>query len=77
MRLFHRHIIALLLLLPLSAGAQLEFNMSDTTVHECKGILFDAGGEGGEYPHNSDLTFTICLDGQGTLTLSLKAFALR
>jgi hypothetical protein len=36
-----------------------EFNMADTTITECDGILFDSGGNGGIYTINEDLTFTI------------------
>jgi len=50
--------------------AQLEFNMSDTLVTECKGILYDDGGDGVNYFHNADEIFTICLDAPGTLNLA-------
>ena len=62
------------LLLSFQLQAQLEFNMSDTTVTECKGILYDSGGDGVDYLHNTDLTFTICLDAPGTLTLAFDFF---
>jgi len=62
------------LLLSFQLEAQLEFNMSDTTVTECKGILYDSGGDGVDYLHNTDLTFTICLDAPGTLTLAFDFF---
>jgi gliding motility-associated-like protein len=55
-------------------SAQLEFTMSDTTVTECKGILYDNGGESGNYQHNSNTTFTICLDGEGSLNLAFDYF---
>ena len=58
----------------LQLNAQLEFNMRDTTVNECKGILYDSGGEGLNYQHNSNLAFTICLDAPGTLTLGFDNF---
>lgn len=58
----------------LNLQAQLEFNMRDTTVTECKGILYDSGGEGLNYQHNSNLAFTICLDAPGTLTLGFENF---
>jgi gliding motility-associated-like protein len=58
-----------------SAGkAQLEFTFSDTVVRECKGILYDNGGDGINYLHNSNQTFTICLDAPGITTLSFESF---
>lgn len=68
------HIAMIFILLGSSAFAQFEFIMSDTVVTECKGILFDSGGDGFDYLHNSDLSFTICLDAPGTLTLSFDYF---
>ena len=59
---------------PISLLAQLEFDMKDTLVTECKGILYDNGGEDQNYLHNSNVTFTICLDAPGILTLSFTEF---
>ena len=61
-------------LVVVTATAQLEFNFSDTTVTECKGILYDNGGDGVNYLHNSDQTFTICLDAPGFLTITFESF---
>ena len=72
-----RHFLILLILLFSGSDqlcAQLEFNMSDTTVTECKGILFDNGGDGVNYLHNANETFSICLDAPGTLTLAFDVF---
>lgn len=63
-------------LLVVTATAQLEFNFSDTTVTECKGILYDNGGDGVNYLHNTNQTFSICLDAPGALTLSFDFFCL-
>lgn len=56
------------------ATAQLlpEFNMADTTVTECKGILLDseAGLGGNLYGNNEDLVFTINAGSQVTLIFS-------
>jgi gliding motility-associated-like protein len=60
--------------LVVTATAQLEFNFGDTTVTECKGILYDNGGDGVNYLHNSNQTFSICLDAPGVLTLSFDVF---
>ncbi|TXI78113.1 MAG: T9SS type B sorting domain-containing protein [Flavobacteriales bacterium] len=58
-------------LLSLVGRAQLlpEFNMSDTTVTECKGILLDSevGPGGNLYGNNEDFTFTIDAGSQITL----------
>lgn len=57
--------------LSLAARAQLlpEFNMTDTMVTECKGILLDseAGPGGNLYGNNEDFTFTIDAGSQITL----------
>jgi gliding motility-associated-like protein len=64
----------LCLLMAGNLSAQLEFNMSDTVVTECKGILYDNGGDGVNYLHNTNQTFTICLDAPGITTLSFDYF---
>ncbi len=48
-----------------------EFNMNDTTIVECQGILFDSGGEDGIYTNNENLTFVIN-PGQGVITLTFQ-----
>jgi hypothetical protein len=71
MRATLRHSLLLLLAAPLLLQAQVlpEFNMSDTTVTICKGILLDseAGPGGNIYGNNEDLTFTI--DAGSTITM--------
>ena len=63
-------------LLSLVGRAQLlpEFNMSDTTVTECKGILLDSevGPGGNLYGNNEDFTFTI--DAGSQITLIFRQF---
>ncbi|MBK7943215.1 MAG: gliding motility-associated C-terminal domain-containing protein [Flavobacteriales bacterium] len=56
-------------LLPLHAQLLPEFNMADTTVTLCKGILLDSeeGPGGNIYGNNEDLVFTI--DAGSTITL--------
>lgn len=52
-----------------NVAAQLpEFNMADTTVTDCDGLLFDSGGPGDIYLINEDLTFTINTGGPITLS---------
>lgn len=45
-----------------------EFDMSDTTITLCRGILYDSGGEDGIYPINENVTTVI--ETGGTITLS-------
>jgi len=45
-----------------------EFNMSNTTINECQGILFDTGGEFGIYGINENITTVI--NAGGVLTLN-------
>ena len=49
-----------------------EFNMADTTVTECKGILLDSeeGPGGNLYGNNEDLVFTIDAGSQITLVFT-------
>lgn len=52
-----------------AASAQLpEFNMSDTTVTDCDGILYDSGGNDAIYAINENLTFTINTGGPITIS---------
>lgn len=45
-----------------------EFNMSDTTITECQGILYDSGGPTAAYSNNENLTTVIAAGGVITLT---------
>lgn len=74
LRFLHIAILQLCWLIPLGASAQLEFTFGDTTVTECKGILYDNGGDGVNYLHNTNQTFTICLNAPGITTLSFESF---
>ncbi len=59
-----------------------EFNMSNTTIGECEGILYDSGGQGGAYGMNENLTTVINPGGiititfTGTFALELNADSL-
>lgn len=46
---------------PTPASAQ-EYLISEGGATECSGILYDAGGPGGDYGNNENHTFTICPD---------------
>ncbi|MFN0032650.1 MAG: gliding motility-associated C-terminal domain-containing protein [Flavobacteriales bacterium] len=49
-----------------------EFDMNDTTVVDCQGILYDSGGETGIYTNNENLTFVIN-PGQGIITITFQS----
>ncbi len=58
-------IVSCLLFIGLLANpvvAQEIYNMSDLTVTDCEGILYDSGGAEDRYSNEEDLTFTICPD---------------
>lgn len=52
--------------------------MSNNSVIGCEGILLDSGNgtPAGNYDHNEDYIFTICLPGNGQISLSFAAFCL-
>ena len=54
-----------------------QFAMQDTTVTECEGTLTDSeqGPTLGQYDHNEDFTFTICVEGAGSITAIFSFFA--
>lgn len=47
-----------------------EYDMSDTTLTDCKGILYDDGGENGLYSNFANITTTIQTGGSIVLTFS-------
>lgn len=49
-----------------------EFNISDTTVTDCDGILYDTGGFGLPYETFEDLTFVISTNGTITIDFMLE-----
>lgn len=63
MRITFTHIVMFILLLSVSGkimGQVLpEYDMSDTTLTDCQGILYDNGGENGLYGNNLNLTTVI------------------
>ncbi len=44
-------------------------NMTNGTFNQCEGVLYDSGGNLGNYSSNEDFTLTICPDGGGTSTV--------
>ena len=71
--------ISLFLLLVLTfqiLSGQNVYNMSNATVSDCDGILLDSGAgiPAGNYDHDENFTFTICVPGASYITLSFSAF---
>ncbi len=57
-------------------SAQTIYQMSDTTVSDCQGILLDSeAGQAGDYDHDENFTFTICPNGGvDSITLAWTSF---
>jgi len=57
--------------------AQTEYVMQNFSVNECEGILTDSeeGLEQGQYNHNEDYTFTICVDDADEIRVVFDFFA--
>ena len=59
-----------------SLSAQTTYNMQNATVNECEGILLHSmAGEEGNYDHNEDFTFVICIPGATEIILAFDYFA--
>lgn len=69
-------IVSLLCLGWFSAVSQPVYNMMNATVNDCKGTLTasNLGAISGHYDHNENYTFTICIPGAQSITLSFLAF---
>lgn len=62
-------IVALLLIQGEAIGQAFpEYNMSNTTIDDCQGILYDSGGPTAPYGHNENITTVIHAQGVMTLT---------
>lgn len=68
--------VSLLALGFFTAFSQPVYNMMDATVDDCKGTLTGSnmGAVSGHYDHNENYTFTICIPGAQSITLSFLAF---
>jgi len=57
--------------------AQPVYNMQNALVTDCEGVLLDsdAGPEEGQYDHNEDFTFTICVEAASEIIVSFDFFA--
>lgn len=66
----------LFFLLPSLLFAQNVYNMANMTVNDCQGIFMDsdAGFPAGDYDHNEDLTFRICVPQATQIVMSFQSF---
>ncbi len=57
--------------------AQPTYMMQNLTVDDCEGTLMDseAGPEAGQYDHNEDFTFTICVDNADEIIIAFEFFS--
>ncbi|HNO70530.1 MAG TPA: PKD domain-containing protein, partial [Bacteroidia bacterium] len=53
-----------------------EYNMSNRTVTDCVGRLFDSGGQNGDYGNNENFTFTIAPSGTELVKLTFESWGL-
>ncbi|MBK7426664.1 MAG: CUB domain-containing protein [Saprospiraceae bacterium] len=71
--------ILLFMIVFLSSGlsAQVTYVMQNASVTDCEGILTDSdmGEEEGQYAHEEDYTFTICVDGADEIIVVFDFFA--
>ncbi|MDX1685612.1 MAG: gliding motility-associated C-terminal domain-containing protein [Saprospiraceae bacterium] len=72
-----QYIIVLIFIGFVGGVAQPEYTMSNNLVRDCEGILLDSeeGPEDGQYDHNEDYTFTICVDQANEIILAFDFFA--
>ena len=59
------------------ASAQTEYEMQNAIVEDCEGILTDSedGPEEGQYAHNENYTFTVCVDNASEIIISFHFFS--
>ncbi|TVR85896.1 MAG: hypothetical protein EA411_11910 [Saprospirales bacterium] len=60
-----------------NSTAQNVYEMQDLVVYDCEGIFTDSneGAEEGQYAHNEDFTFTICVEGASEIIVVFDYFA--
>ena len=57
--------------------AQTTYNMSNNSIGDCNGILLDSDGNpitAGDYGHNENFTFTICVPGADSIIMNFSSF---
>lgn len=77
-RNLHRILGLLLCLLSGSIlSAQVVYPMQNALVRDCEGVLTDSemGEEAGQYAHNEDYTFTVCVDDADEIIVAFEFFA--
>lgn len=69
--------VGVLCLLAVRLAAQPTYMMQNALVNDCEGILTDSdnGPEPGQYDHNEDYTFTICVDQADEIIATFNFFA--
>ena len=69
-------LVTLFCLFGMFAYAQPTYYMDNLTVDDCKGFLLDSenGDVGGNYDHNENFTFSICIPGVPEITLNFTSF---
>ncbi len=70
-------LVFLSLFYQLELVAQVEYNMQNLTVTDCEGIFLDSdeGAEEGQYAHNEDFVFTICVEDANEIVVAFNFFA--
>ena len=65
------------LLTSVAFEAQAQYVMTDALVYDCEGTLSDSeeGPDNGQYDHDEDFIFTICVEGASTITAIFDFFA--
>ena len=71
-----KRFLLLVCLTPLSLFAQPEYFMSNMTVDDCEGFLYDSenGDPAGNYDHNENYTFSICVPGADQIVMNFFSF---
>jgi len=69
--------IFLIIIVCIQTRSEAQYFMQDTLVTDCEGSLSDSdqGPIEGQYDHNEDFTFTICVEGAQTITAIFSFFA--
>lgn len=74
---YYFSLVISILLFATSAKTQTEYPMQNLNVTDCEGVLTDSeeGLEEGQYGHNEDFTFTICVDDADEIAVTFDFFA--
>ena len=71
-----KRFLLLACLFPFALWAQPEYYMSNMTVDDCEGFLYDSenGDPAGNYDHNENYTFSICIPGADQIVMNFFSF---